>query len=511
MPLTDTIKQLFEDYPRHATRRLDLPELSDALALVQAQPGESLAEQAYNLLNPGAFKPHCETCLKPGGLFKTFTTGYKSFCSARCAANSSAVSLKKAATNQKLYGAANPWQSTNAKQAYKSKMLERYGVEHAFQAESIKEAVKQTVRKKYGVEHAFQAEQVKELARTSKLETYAGEAWNKRLEVIKEQQGFELLSFEAHEPHKEFAWKHSCGHVQLSQVTSGRIYSCTKCKVCYTSKGEDAVAAYMQPFTEVLRNVRTIIKGFELDIYCPTLKLAIEFNGLYWHSDEWKTADYHLAKTQACEALGIKLIHIFEDEWLDKPEIVKSRLLVAAGKAKRIFARKCILKPVPVSAAFAFQRESHLQGPVGSQVRLGLYEHDILVALMTFGTPRFNKAFDWELLRYCTAPGITVVGGASKLLKTFKAEHPGKLISYADRRWSTGHLYRMLGMTEGEPSPPSFYYIKHGARHNRMTMQKHKLLDLLGDKFDSTASASENLASAGYRKIYDCGSRVFTA
>jgi hypothetical protein len=134
-----------------------------------------------------------------------------------------------------------------------------------------------------------------------------------------------------------------------------------------------------------------------------------------------------------------------------------------------------------------------------------LYE---LVALMTFGVPRYNGKYEWELLRYCTKLNTTVVGGASKLFKSFLRTHEGRVISYADRHWSQGNLYQQLGFSLVNTSPPSYFYVVHGKRERRERYQKHKLATLLSS-FNPELTEKENMKLAGYHAIYDCGSLVF--
>ncbi len=501
------LQELFDKYPRHATRKL--PEIPELYNYVFLQEGKSLAEKAYNALHPNAHEIYqtCKSCKGQLGIFRSFSQGYQQFCNALCAANSQELKLAKATTNLKKYGSANPWQSRQAKNNYKASMIAKYGVEHAFQAAEVKDKVKTTVKLRYGVEHAFQAAEVKDKAKQNKIEQYSSAAWLARLKIIEEEQGSVLLTAQEYEPGKEFNWKHSCGYEYSSTVLSGRIRTCSECKVKFTSKGEDELAGFIAEHHTIFRNDRS--HGFELDIYCPDIKLAIEFNGLYWHSDAWKKADYHLRKTEACEKLGIKLLHIFEDEWDHKREIVKSRLLSSLNKLKRIGARNCEIKEVGAADASKFLFDNHIQGKLGSSVKLGLYHLNTLVALMTFGKPRFNKHYDWELLRYCSLLNTSVVGGASKLLNAFEQTYSGSIISYADKRWSTGNLYDSLGFKKRKSSPPASSYVINGARINRVSLQKHKLAHILGDKYDMKLTADYNLTNAGYHKIYDCGNLVY--
>jgi hypothetical protein len=202
---------------------------------------------------------------------------------------------------------------------------------------------------------------------------------------------------------------------------------------------------------EVIHGDRTVLKPKELDIYVPDKNFAIEFNGTYWHSaDEETDSDkmkYHLNKTIGCESAGINLMYIWEHYWNDvlKQKIIKSMIRSKLGLGKRIYARATEVREVSSTATKQFLTLNHLQGHSNSSINLGLYHQGDLVALMTFGKPRFNKNYDWELIRYCSLINHNVVGGASKLLKHFRKNHEGSILSYANREHSNGKLYRSLG------------------------------------------------------------------
>lgn len=149
-----------------------------------------------------------------------------------------------------------------------------------------------------------------------------------------------------------------------------------------------------------------------------------------------------------------------------------------------------------------------MQGIANAKINLGLFYKGRLCAVMTFGKPRFDKKHSWELVRYCTLFNFNIVGGASKLLKHFRDEHEGNIITYADRRWSDGNLYRKLGFIELKPSEPGYYYVKGGNRFNRMEFQKHKLKNKLKE-FNPELGEKENMAVNGYYRIWDCGNKVF--
>lgn len=219
------------------------------------------------------------------------------------------------------------------------------------------------------------------------------------------------------------------------------------------------------PDEKIMVGSRLVIPPRELDIYLPGKKLAIEFDGLFWHSDanDIITKAYHVGKTEACDEKGIRLIHVFEDEWIEKRRIVESRLKNLLGVYdKTVFARKCEIKDVTLREAELFQNSSHIQGTVRSKARLGLYFENELIALMTFGKCRFDKKHEWEMLRFCCKLGYHIPGAAGKLLKHFeKTYRPKSLVSYADRRWSTGNLYKALGFMFVRNSSPNYWYVSN--------------------------------------------------
>lgn len=251
--------------------------------------------------------------------------------------------------------------------------------------------------------------------------------------------------------------------------------------------------------------------GRELDIYIPSKNIAIEYNGLYWHSEQnGKDKSYHLNKTTLCESKSIRLIHVFEDEWLYKEQIVKNRLRSILGETKySIYARKCEVREIPNTQARTFIDKYHIQGYVNSPIRLGLFYNNRMVACMTFGKRRFDKKDGFELVRYCTVANFRVLGGAGKLLKHFERNwNPTTLISYADRRWSQGGVYKSLGFEFVRNSTPNYWYFKHSVRYNRIQFQKHKLKEKLTN-FDPNLTEYENMKLNGYDRIWDCGNMVF--
>jgi very-short-patch-repair endonuclease len=270
------------------------------------------------------------------------------------------------------------------------------------------------------------------------------------------------------------------------------------------SQGERDLREILNGLTDggIVFNNRHILKGKELDIVLPKYNIAIEFDGVYWHNENVVENDYHLKKTEECEAKGYQLIHIFDVEWRDKKEIVVSRLKGLLGKNQRIYARKTTCKEISYKESKEFIEKSHIQGNCISKWQYGLFDGDKLVAVMTFGKSRFADEF--ELLRFANALNTNVVGGASKLLKHFVKDHPeiSKIVSYADRRWSRGNLYEKIGFRFIHKTDPSYFYRVGRERRSRFEFQKHKLV---AQGFDPNKTEHEIMKERKCPRIYDCG------
>lgn len=306
--------------------------------------------------------------------------------------------------------------------------------------------------------------------------------------------------------HGEF-WQRPNSHL------SGQ--GCPKCGST-ESKDEQAIYDFLISIgiTDIQSRIRNIIPPKELDIYSPSHKIAIEYCGLYWHSDAQKSSNYHLDKLKACQEKGIRLITIFESDWKLKRLIVESRLRAIFGKTEQtIYARKTNIKELTSSEAREFFSQNHLQGNAPNQsVVYGLYHAGKLVSAMSFGKPRFSKNHEWEILRYASALNTSVVGSASKLYMHFVKRHnPSTVISYADLRWGKGDVYKNMGFSESGSSRPNYFYFKSPEIHlySRIKFQKYRLPKILED-YNETLTEKQNMQNNGWFRIFDCGNVKFT-
>ena len=255
-----------------------------------------------------------------------------------------------------------------------------------------------------------------------------------------------------------------------------------------------------------------------LDVFIPDKKLGIIYETISAAS-ELAGGRHRLARVQENDALlqehGIRVVRVLSKEWEEQEALARSVLLHKVGvTAQRIYARQTEVKLVPTPVSAAFLNANHMQGTVGSSFKYGCYFKGELVALATFGVPRYGNSAPghYELLRYANKAESSVVGGFSKIMARFIADQqPVKILSFADRRWSSGNLYEQAGFTLARVSAPNYFYFRPSAPndlHTRVAFQKHKLPALL-ERFDPTITEFENMKENGWDRIWDCGNLVY--
>ena len=366
--------------------------------------------------------------------------------------------------------------------------------------------IKETNLKKYGVENVYQAEIIKKKIKDSfiKHHGFYGRVY--------------LHLTNLNDLNKEYFANHFIKNGIIDFKGIQKYYNC-KTSFTYRKLNEFGFGELISqksiketnlfewiPCKNKVSGDRKILYPYELDILLPDYKLAIEYDGVYWHSDEHKDQNYHLNKTLECNNKGIQLFHIFETDDID---IWKSMISNKLGLNNKIGARKCTVKEITNSIAKSFCTQNHLQGACNAKINLGLFYNDELLEVMTFGKPRYNKHYEFELLRLCTKKYYSVIGGASKLWKCFCQKYsPKSVISYANRRFSNGNIYETLGFDKVNETKPNYWYVKSGELFSRLKFQKHKLKNIL-ENYDEKLSEYENMKNNKYQRIFDCGNLVF--
>ena len=285
-------------------------------------------------------------------------------------------------------------------------------------------------------------------------------------------------------------------------------HGCPKCGQIISKSEDEIIKLLIQ--TNPIQRDRTILNGKEIDIYIPSLKLGIEYNGLRWHSEEFgKDHRYHLDKLNKCNEQGIRLIQIFEDEWVNQREICESKLKQICGlnTNPKIYGRKCEIREIPnKTEVYEFLDKNHIQGRTGSTIAVGAYYDDKLVGVMTF---KREKEGYWDLNRFATDINYQCVGIGGKLFKYFTRNYGFQEIkSFADRRWAidpTNNLYTKLGFEFDSFVLPTYWYYKDGEimRFHKFGFRKQHLHKQYG--LPLTMTEREMTETLGYTRIWDCG------
>lgn len=485
---------------------------------IRLYSGNTFAEKLYTYIH--GYKSIC----KYGNLkkFKSFNDGYSNCGKASvCKCTKESVSLSVSASKQLTTKEENI--QINEKRSKTN--LDRYGVKNTGQTkkalenhklfysdpENVQNVVSQvsnTKLKRYGDKNYNNINQIKKTYK----EKHNAKYWAMRFDneyyhVLNEKS---LLD--------EYSKKYTMAEMsELFNVHIQTIYrhmNAHNLRTKFVSSEELELRRFIDSLgiTNVIYNTRKLLpSGKEIDIYLPDYKLAIEYNGVYWHHEDVDhiTKTYHKDKFEQCQKLGIQLITVFSNFWHCKKDIVKQTIINKLGlSTESIFARKCILKEVTSIECREFLNKYHIQGYTPASVKLGLYYQNILVCLMTFSKPRIGIGTSYngyELVRYVSSS--RVIGGASKLLNHFiKLYNPDMIVSYSDNEWSTGNMYSKLNFALETEIPVSYWYLhpKEEKLSHRYNFAKHKLLQ---KGYDNSLTELEITKKMGLLRLWDCGKR----
>lgn len=430
------------------------------------------------------------------------------------------IRKKTEKTMNEKYGGNAPICSNKIKQKIVETNLEKYGVENVFQNDKIKQKIVETNLEKYGVENPMFSKEIKKrMKKTAKINFYQN--LEERVKgLVKPLFSAEEYNNSASDAKRKILkWKcNECENEFEDHLYGGRIPICKKCFPNTRSKDEIEIGDYIKDLGFEIHHTK--IDKKEIDIFLPELNLGIEFNGLYWHSENNgnKNKEYHLNKILLCENKNIRLIHIFEDEWKFKKEIVKNRFKSILGiYSNRIGGRECEIKEVDPKEKNIFLEKYHIQGADKSKIKLGAFHKKTkdLIGVMTFSTPRIalgkkNKGEEeYELSRFVTISNTLTPGLASKMLTYFIRNYkPKKIYTYSDIRWNTGNLYRQLGFECFGKTVPNYWYIvydKGFKRIHRFNFRKSRLKVLFPEIYDDNKTEWQIMQEAGYDRIWDCG------
>jgi hypothetical protein len=508
-------------------------------------------EKVYLCLNNLTESPKCKNpnCNKKTK-YKNSTLGYYEYCSNKCIssdpnikkikeekslekfgtkspAQSKEIKEKIIETNQIKYGGNSPMSNKDIQDKSKKTLLENFGVDNpnkspeiikkrveSFKLSNYKETFKETSIKRYGVNHPWMNKEIhtKTIISTKNSKNIKLEkSINIKLEKYTQ---YELISIDYDKfkrnivifcsiCNKEFNINREDFHIRFREKTT----ICTNCNPINSSQSGTEMELYKfikdNYSGEIITNSKRIIHPNELDIYLPELNLAFEYNGLYWHSESQKGKYYHISKTKKCNEIGIKLIHIWEDDWVYKNEIIKSIVLNNINNINnKIFARKCEISEIESSTIIKeFLNNNHILGQSSSNIKVGLYYDNELVSLMCFLKIDEDS---YNLVRFCNKINTIVVGGSSKLFNHFIDKyHPKSIITYSDESMFTGELYKKLGFTFDSYSPINYKWVIGKKREHKSKYRKNRLM-ISG--YDPSKTEDEiMIEDIGSYKIWDCG------
>lgn len=469
-----------------------------------------VTERIYCLLNniQEILLCECGNALK----FIKFSRGYRIYCSKKCATASKSrlekfkktclknfqfdhpskvprIKERKKITCLSNYQVDNPSKSPIIKKRKEETSLEKFKVKHSVLSNKVIQKSKDTLKRNYNVEFPLQSKQICEGAVNTLKETY----FKKFKKKIEDRYlcNFDEKDYKKYNSTKYFKFEFTCLICETKfkdYISNGKLPRCPK---CFPKSGcslpEKEIANWLKNLGIIVEEHPDIISPLEIDIYLPCYKIGIEHNGLYWHSQQLgKNKKYHLNKTNLCKEKEVTLLHIFENEWHYKKEIIKSIILNKIYfYEKYLIANKGTIREVIDEDTYIFLNKNHLQGFEKTTINLGLFIEDELLAILTLNNSGVKDKM-WEIIRFCNKINYKIEGSFEYLLAFFEKKYlPNQISALCDLRYFKGESYLKMGFSKLKDSPPDYYYIHH-----------HKL-------------SKTNLKNKKLKTIWDCGTSMF--
>ena len=444
------------------------------------------------------------------------------------ALSNKAVKAKAEKTMVEKYGGKATLQSKELTEKYKATMVEKYGVDNPTQSEEIKKKREQTYLDRYGVTNPMSNKDIaQKMANTRKQHSdeifeHVKQTWLQKYGVDNVSKLPEIKA-KIQATLKE---KYGSDIAMNSPIIRSKIvatnlqkygvpYFCMTEK-CLNAQG-DIISSVNRKFGKALE-AQNIPYKFEFrldnksyDIYIPGTDILIELDPTYTHNiignhwnDEGLPADYHLEKSKTAKEHGYRCIHIFDwDDWDKIIDMLKPR--------KPIYARKCTIYKLKKNVGDKFLSDYHLQGTCrGQLVYFGLVLDGELYQVMTFGRSRYDKNYSIELLRLCTKPGYTVIGGASRLFNYVTTMFElDDIISYCDLSKFNGEVYEKIGMKHVRNSPPQAVWSKEDKKITANLLRQRGFDQLFNTDYGKGTSNDILMFEHGWLPVYDCGQGVY--
>lgn len=375
-------------------------------------------------------------------------------------------------TNLKRYGHKNPLSSKEVQEKIRQTNIKKHGVEFPTQSRKVREKVKSTMRSRYGVEHNRQIKGAVEAFRETMRERHGvmnpGQMKTTKMAVELDRQK---------NPDKYF---HSEPELEI----------------------RDFIA--LLGLRVVVKFIRGDARSFELDIYCEEKKIAIEYNGCYWHSEENRQMypQYHLEKLEACLKREINLVQVFEHEWRDRRPQVESFLRSLLGKNRlKVGARQTVVRPVTYQESREFLNRYHISGSAYGDLYLGVFFRDEMIAVAVFGSHHRNYE-DKVLRRWGVKTDWNISGAISKVAReAMRRLDVNHLITWCDRRWSQGIGFVAAGWKVDRTLKPDYFYWNGSGKYFVSKQSRRKRAVNTPDNI----TEHEHAKADGLYRIYDCG------
>lgn len=417
---------------------------------------------------------------------------------------------------EEKYGCRNPLGSKEVRKKVEQTNLERYGAKHNWNKDStVWNKIKQTNKEKYGTEYIVQSNYFKDKAKETMIEHYGVDAPMKSETIRNKIKQTNIERYGA--PNVR-----NSGSKVLERMRQECLEKYGVPYYCMTEKCKQSMNKTISKVNKEFRdsllkhNIEATLEHqvgwYSYDLYIKDLNLLIDINPSFTHSItpnissfKPKSKEYHYMRFKNALVNNYKLLQIWD--WDDIDKIIESM------QSKRvIYARECNIESLSRRQTNTFLDKYHFQGHLHLLVcSYGLFYNDELVELMTFGKPRYNKNYEYELLRLCTKPCYSVVGGASKLLKHFESCYkPESIISYCDLSKFSGEVYSKLGFVDKGYSISKHWYNYHINRHITDNLLRQLGADrLLGTDYGKGTSNEEIMLQSGFIEVYDAGQKTF--
>ena len=524
----------------------------------------SWPQRLWHILNNQLSPTKCNNSVCSNSTsWSTQSSSYSLYCSKQCATRSDERKAKFAATCLERYGTTAPAASQAVQRKRRANSIEKHGVDHPSKTDSVKKSIKQAFVNKYGVDNPAKVPEVYERIRATNVERYGVEipiqndsvlakrtATNfelygaasptqnstvraKQIDTLRETWGVDNIKYRNIPTHVVESLQNKNKFLELvsgkymSDVVSETgldittlykyvaQYDCASAMLKdygRSSLERDLEAWLTSKNIEFETSNRSVIAPRELDFYLPKHKLAIEINGVYYHSEQFgKDKYYHYNKWKQCADQGITLLTYFDDDIVRAYNVIKSKILYLTKTSSftKIGGRNLTIGTPSVSEERAFFTANHIQGFLNNRnATVGAYYNGQLVAAMCFT----NRSACVEITRFAVDLRYNIAGAFSKLLQSYitSTNYKGTIVSFSDNCHSNGALYKTAGFTLDKHVEPCYYYTHRGAaRENRQRYMKDKIARRW-PHVDMSLTEHAIMQSLNYQRVWDCGKIKWT-